>query len=198
MSSCSSPTSSGTTERCTAKYGAMNTPLSATSASSSGNERRPVACRIGMAARSGARARSQTSIVRRVPMRAAIAPPQKPSIAIGTISAMITQVMRCGEPVVRSTNHGSASHVICVPSEEATSAASSAETRRSRSRLTARRRRRRTRRSDACPCARGRETRRATPRTARRALRAPTVSARGLPMRSALPGASVGELVLAA
>ena len=44
--------------------------------------------------------------------------------------------------VVRSTNHGSASHVICVPVDEIISATSSAASRRSRSRLTARRRRR--------------------------------------------------------
>ena len=40
--------------------------------------------------------------------------------------------MRCGDPVVRSTNHGSATHVICVPVDEITSAASSAASRRSR------------------------------------------------------------------
>ena len=102
----------------------------------------PAAWRIGIEASSGARARSQMSIVRRVPSRAAIAPPQKPSTAIGTISAMITHVMRCGDPVVRRTNHGRAIHVICVPREDAISAARSAETRRSRSSFTARRRRR--------------------------------------------------------
>ena len=50
---------------------------------------------------------------------------------------MITHVMRCGEPVVRRTNHGSASHVICVPVEEITSATSSAANRRSRRSFTA-------------------------------------------------------------
>ena len=76
----------------------------------------PEACRSGIAPSSGTRAMSQMSIVRRVPRRRAIAPPQKPSSAIGRISAISTQVIRCGDPVVRRTNHGSASQVICVPS----------------------------------------------------------------------------------
>ena len=63
---------------------------------------------------------------------------QKPSTPTGTTSAMITQVICCGDPVVRSTNQGSASQVICVPSDEITSAASNAATRLSRSRFTAR------------------------------------------------------------
>ena len=44
---------------------------------------------------------------------------------------MITHVIRCGEFVLRSTNHGSASHVICVPVDEIISATSSAASRRS-------------------------------------------------------------------
>ncbi len=116
-------------------YGAMKTPLAATSASRTGNGSSPSDCSSGIAPSSGTRARSQISIVRRVPMRAAIAPPQKPSSAIGTISAISTHVIRCGDPVVRRTNHGSASQVICVPSDEITSAPSSAARRRSRSRL---------------------------------------------------------------
>ena len=123
------------TARCTEKYGARKTPDTATRASSTGKGRAPAAWSAGIAAKSGTRARSHVSIVRRVPTRPAIAPPQKPSTATGRTSAMITQVMRCGEPVVRSTNHGSASHVICVPVEEITSATSSAASRRSRSRL---------------------------------------------------------------
>ena len=97
--------------------------------------------RIGIAAKSGTRARSQKSIVRRVPTRPAIAPPQKPSTAIGTISAIRIHVIRCGDPVVRSTNQGSATHVICVPIDEMTSAASSVARRRSFSSVTQRRRR---------------------------------------------------------
>ena len=141
-SPCSSPTSSGTTARCTPMYGAMKMPLAATSASRAQKGSRSSAWRTGIAAKSGTRARSQRSIVRRVPTRPAIAPPQKPSTAIGTISAISTQVMRCGEPVVRSTNHGSASQVICVPVDEITSAASSTARRRSLKRLTIRRLRR--------------------------------------------------------
>ena len=38
----------------------------------------------------------------------------------------MTIAIRVGEPVVTSTNHGRASHVICVPVVEITSAASSA------------------------------------------------------------------------
>ena len=46
---------------------------------------------------------------------------------------MITHVMRCGESVLRSTNHGSASQVICVPVDETISATRSVASRRSRS-----------------------------------------------------------------
>jgi len=55
---------------------------------------------------------------------------------------MITHVIRCGEFVLRSTNHGSASHVIWVPVDEIISATRSAASRRSRRRLTALRLRR--------------------------------------------------------
>ena len=67
-SPCSSPTSSGTTARCTPMYGAMKTPLAATSASRTGNGSSPSECSRGIAPSSGTRARSQISIVRRVPM----------------------------------------------------------------------------------------------------------------------------------
>ena len=87
------------------------------------------------------------SIVRRVPTREAIAPPQKPSTPDRHDLGDDHPVIRCGDPVVRRTNHGRASQVICVPSEEITSAARSAEIRRSRRRLTTRPRRRTRRRS---------------------------------------------------
>ena len=114
----------------------MKMPLTATSSISIQKGSRPSELRIGIAAKSGTRARSQKSIVRRVPTRAAIAPPQKPSTAIGTISAIRIHVIRCGDPVVRSTNQGSATHVICVPIDEMTSAASSVARRRSFSSVT--------------------------------------------------------------
>ena len=49
-----------------------------------------------------------------------------PRIAIGASSAAITRPIRAVDPVVWSTNQGNASHVICAPVVEITSAASSA------------------------------------------------------------------------
>ena len=137
-SPCSSPTSSGTTVRCTVRYGERKTPLAATSASRTGNGSAPMEWRRGIAAKIGARRKSDTSIVRLVPMRLAIAPPQNPVSEIGRISAIRTHVIFCGEPVVRSTNQGIATHVICVPVDEITSATSSVASRRSLSSFTLR------------------------------------------------------------
>ena len=104
----SSPTSSGRITRCAAKYGAMKQPSPKTSAIRSGKLSRSNACRIGSEARSGARAPSQTSIVVRAPSRSTTIPLGMPKIAIGRISAARTIVIFAGEPVVTSTNHGSA------------------------------------------------------------------------------------------
>jgi hypothetical protein len=45
-----------------------------------------------------------------------------PRIAVGATSTAKTMPIRAGECVVVSTNHGSASHVISVPTEDSTSA----------------------------------------------------------------------------
>ena len=79
-------------------------------------------CSSGIAAISGARAPSQISIVRRAPSRVA-SPPAKPPSATAAASVAITSVIRVAEPEVVSTNHGSATHVICEPVSEMTSRA---------------------------------------------------------------------------
>ena len=75
----------------------------------------PSSCSRGTDASSGTRVRSDTIIVRRAPKRAITAPDGIPRIAIGTSSAARTMPILVGEPVVESTNHGSARNVICEP-----------------------------------------------------------------------------------
>jgi hypothetical protein len=104
----SSPTSSGRITRCAAKYGAMKQPSRKTSPSKSEKWRTPAACRIGSASSSGARAASQTSIVVRAPRRSTTIPLGMPKIAIGRISTARTSDILAADPVVTSTNHGSA------------------------------------------------------------------------------------------
>ena len=67
---------------------------------------------------------SAASIVRRAPSLCSTAPAGSPAAVTPTSSAIITTVMRAGEWVVTSTNHGSASHVIWVPVVEMISAKS--------------------------------------------------------------------------
>ena len=76
---------------------------------------------------SGMRARSQTSIAFTAPRRVTTVPLGMPSSAMGSSSAARTIPIRVVEPVVVSTNHGSARNVICAPSEEMISADSSAK-----------------------------------------------------------------------
>ena len=119
----SSPTSSGRITRCEAKNGARKQPIRKTIASSSGKLSRPAACRSGSEHISGTRARSQSCIVRRAPSRATSVPLGMPSSAIGAIWTARTIPIFAAEPVVTSTNHGSARNVIREPSELTTSAA---------------------------------------------------------------------------
>src|SRR6266542_2430239 len=70
----------------------------------------------------------------RAPSLASRLPPGKPKSAAPATSAAATNPVRAGEPVVTRTNQGSASHIICDPVVETTSAASSAASRRSASR----------------------------------------------------------------
>ena len=104
----SSPTSSGRITRWAAKYGAMKQPSAKTRTSSSGKLSMSAEWRIGSEARSGIRAASHVSIVVRAPSRSTTIPLGMPRIAIGAISAARTSVIFDGEPVVTSTNHGSA------------------------------------------------------------------------------------------
>ena len=62
----------------------------------------------GIDARIGARAKSAISIVVREPSRWTTVPLGMPRTAIGRISAARTRLIFPGEPVVTSTNHGSA------------------------------------------------------------------------------------------
>ena len=122
----SSPTSSGRIVRWAAKYGGANAPRSATIASSSPKSSSPAECRIGIETRIGARARSAASIVVLEPSRCTSAPLGTPRIAIGRISAARTRLILLADPVVTSTNHGSARYVMRVPSTEIVSARTSA------------------------------------------------------------------------
>ncbi len=77
---------------------------------------------------SGARARSAVSIVVRDPKRWTNDPLGMPRIAIGRIWTARTTLIFAAEPVVTSTNHGSARYVMREPSVEISSAATSAPT----------------------------------------------------------------------
>ena len=122
----SSPSSSGTIADCAPKCAPAGIPHTNASATRRPNDSAPAACSSGMAAVAGAHSASHTSIVRRAPSRVAIRPPTSARSASGAASAASTTVIRCGDPVVSSTNHGSATTVISVPSEEIASAATSA------------------------------------------------------------------------
>ena len=128
ISRSSSPTSSGRTTRCEAKYGGMNAPSTATKPSSIGKLRTPSEWRSGIAAISGTRAMSDTSMVARPPNRSTTAPLGIPRSAIGAICTARTTLIFPGEPVVTRTNHGSARYVIRDPSVEMTSATTRAPT----------------------------------------------------------------------
>src|SRR5215210_2574577 len=126
----SSPRSSGTITFWAAKYGALSAPSANATTSKTGNASPPVQWRTGITSMIGARAPSQRIIVLRAPSRARNRPPGSPSSARPTISAAITKLVCVAEPVVTSTNHGRASHVICDPVVDTISAASSATTER--------------------------------------------------------------------
>src|SRR5579872_524472 len=124
----SSPSRSGISVPRAEPYGALKRPTQKTTASSSGNDSAPVQWSTGTAAISGARATSQTSIVRRDPSFVTSDPAGIPKSPIGTISAASTAPIRAAEPVVTSTNQGSARNVICVPVVEISCAARRART----------------------------------------------------------------------
>src|SRR6266545_4366797 len=134
----SSPSISGTITFCEVKYGAPKTPRSSARSTSGGKVRWPLQCSTGTSNIRGARTASDSSIVRRAPSRWMSVPEGSPATAKPSSSAAITSVIRAGEPVVVSTNQGSASQVICVPVIEITSAPRSARSgpwRRSSARL---------------------------------------------------------------
>ena len=108
----SSPKSSGMISRCDVMYGAVKMPSRKTITSSAAKDRWPVQWSSGTSAISGARSASERSIVVRAPSRPISEPLGMPSSAIGAISTASTRLMCAGEPVVTSTNHGSATNVI--------------------------------------------------------------------------------------
>ena len=122
----SSPSTSGMIVRCDAMYGAVKQPSRKTITSSAARLRCPLQCRIGTSATSGARTRSETSIERRAPRRKTSEPLGRPKSASGRISTASTTLMRVAEPVVASTNQGSATNVIALPVDETISARTSA------------------------------------------------------------------------
>ena len=172
----SSPTISGRIAALETNDGVPNAPTAKTSTSSSGKESSPAAWSRGTAAMSGARQASATSIVRRSPTRPTRLPEAKPTMPSAAASTATTMAIFVAEPVVVTTNQGSATHVICDPAVEITSRASSASSARSRSSA------RRVTRGE-CGCRRrptspaARRAGRRSP-AARRAPRAPTSSCR--------------------
>src|SRR4029453_16288166 len=86
----------------------------------------------GRASRGGGGGPSQTITARRAPSLPRTRPPGSPSSASPITSAATTKVVCVAEPLVTSTNQGSASQVICAPVVETTSATSSARIERSR------------------------------------------------------------------
>jgi hypothetical protein len=105
-----------------ANDGVAKTPTPATSTSSTGKVSIPARWSSGIAAISGARMPSQISIVRRAPSRVARPPPSPPTATAAASTASTTDI-RAAEPVVVSTNHGSATQVICDPVSETISRA---------------------------------------------------------------------------
>ena len=79
-----------------------------------------------MASISGARAASPMTIVVRAPSRATSDRLGIPSSATGRISTARTMLIFAADPVVTSTNQGSARNVICEPRDEIPSAVSRA------------------------------------------------------------------------
>ena len=113
-------------KRCEVMYGAVKVPSRKTITSSAANERCPAQKRSGTSAISGARRTSEQSIVVRAPSRPITEPLGMPRRAIGAISTASTTLIRAAEPLVTSTNQGSATNVIAVPVLETTSATTSA------------------------------------------------------------------------
>jgi hypothetical protein len=79
---------------------------------SAANERWCVHQRIGTSVIRGPRAASARSIERFAPRRATSEPARMPKSPYGANSAASTQPIRAADPVVASTNHGSATKVI--------------------------------------------------------------------------------------
>src|SRR4051794_23477290 len=123
--SSSSPASSASTNRCDAEYAGKNPPTRNAMVTMTARGSAPSKARTGTAATRQARARSETSIIRRAPKTVAMRPPHRPSSAIPKNSAASTAPMRAADPVETRTSHGSATAVISVPIVEIRSAASS-------------------------------------------------------------------------
>src|SRR4051794_29762164 len=123
--SSSSPAISASTNRCDDEYAGKNPPTRNAMVTMTARGSAPSKARTGTEATRQARARSETSIIRRAPKTVAMRPPHRPSSAIPKNSAASTAPMRAADPVETRTSHGSATAVISVPIVEIRSAASS-------------------------------------------------------------------------
>ena len=97
-----------------AKYGAPKTPKPRLSAAAPETRACRAACRIGSDAINGSRAGSQASMVVRAPSRGD-RPAREAEHRPGAISTASDQPIFDGDPVVTSTNHGTARYVIREP-----------------------------------------------------------------------------------
>ena len=124
----SSPSSPLTIALCDPSDAAQGTPERNASATRSGNDSAPSRCSSGIAAVVTTHTASQATSARHGPWRATKRALGTPSSSSGADSAASTTLIRVAEPVVSSTNHGSATAVISEPSDDTTWAPTSART----------------------------------------------------------------------
>ncbi|GMA86369.1 hypothetical protein GCM10025868_16190 [Angustibacter aerolatus] len=98
--------------------GPRQVPASAHSTSSAVNVRWPVACSSGIAPTTRALATSLAMLTRRVPTRSVTGPARAVDSAYGAVSAIATRPVRVAEPVVSSTNSGSATMLSRLPTSD--------------------------------------------------------------------------------
>ena len=98
--------------------GPRATPVTATIASSKGKPSRPRPCNTGMSSTANALAMSATMLTFRAPTRSMIGPPSAFASTIGASSKATTRPVFVADPVVVSTNQGTAIALILVPATE--------------------------------------------------------------------------------
>ena len=195
-SPCSSPTSSGTTARCTPKYGAMKTPLAATSASSTGNGSSPsdVQQRDRGEQRHAREVADQHRAPRAEPRGDRPAPEAEQRDRHDLGDEHPRHPLRRARSCAGRTTAARARSSAC-PSDEITSAPSSAASAAvaQQAHGSAAAPKLITMRLRAAPCAAAAELVEQLPRSARRAPRARAASARASPTRSASRAASAAR-----